>query len=112
MIQWATVLSYFSAEKVLIEITQKVLEMPNRIIFSADSGILANQVILYCVFARLGISIKELFSKLFPDVISVVRVEKSTLFLYIFKGKCCIILSKNTIVFLNISVKHGHKIDA
>ena len=87
MIQWATVLPYFSAEKVLIGITQKVLEMLNRIIFSADSGILANQVILYCVFTRLGISIKELFSKLFPNVISVVRVEKSTLFLYIFKGK-------------------------
>jgi hypothetical protein len=48
--------------------------MLNRIIFSADSGILANQVILYCVFARLGISIKELFSKLFPNVISEVRV--------------------------------------
>ena len=112
MIQWATVLSYFSAEKVLIGITQKVLEMLNRIIFSADSGILANQVILYCVFARLGISIKELFSKLFSNVISVVRVEKSTLLLYICKGKCCINIKKNTIVFLNISVKHGHKIDA
>lgn len=51
MIQWATVLSYFSAEKVLIGITQKVLEMLNRIIFSADSGILANQVIYYIVYS-------------------------------------------------------------
>ena len=41
MIQWATVLFYFSAEEVLVGKLQKVLELLNRIIFSAASEIRA-----------------------------------------------------------------------
>ena len=48
MIQWATVLFYFSAEEVLVGKLQKVLELLNRIIFAVASGI-SNRDILYLI---------------------------------------------------------------
>ena len=59
-----TVLFYFSAEEVLVGELQKVLELLNRIIFSAASEIRA----YYIVYSqRLGRKIKDYFSKLFPN---------------------------------------------